>query len=74
MIESFIIISIFLTLISSFYEISIKFKKYIINLFLFFLVIFDGLRWETGTDWQSYYDVYKNLLNGFQPGFEIGFS
>jgi hypothetical protein len=74
MIESFVIISIFLTLISTFYEISIKFKKYIINIFLFILVIFDGLRWETGTDWQSYYDVYKNLLNGFQPGFEIGFS
>jgi len=73
MIESFIIISFLLSFISLFFEININTKKYIINIFLLILVIFDGLRWETGTDWQSYYDVYKNLLNGFQPGFEIGF-
>lgn len=74
MIESFIIISIIISFISLFYNLNLKAKKSVVYIFLIFLVIFDGLRWETGTDWQSYFDVYKNLLNGFQPGFEIGFS
>lgn len=26
----------------------------------FILVLFDGLRWENGTDWQAYYDMFSN--------------
>jgi hypothetical protein len=41
------------------------------------LVLFVGLRWETGNDWFSYYNYYKHLptISGqfasFEPGFKI---
>ena len=74
MIETFIFISMVLSLVSIFFKINLGAKKKIAYCFLFLIVFFDGLRWETGTDWKTYYDGYQNLLDGFQPGFEIGFS
>lgn len=37
------------------------------------LIVFDGLRWETGTDWQNYHDGFIDF-DGSIPGFEIGFN
>ena len=39
------------------------------------LVLFVGLRWETGNDWISYYSYYQHLSSlGYDPGkFEIGY-
>ena len=39
------------------------------------LVLFVGLRWETGNDWGSYYDYYEHLtsLKDNAVDFEIGF-
>ncbi|PTN02882.1 EpsG-like putative glucosyltransferase [Mangrovibacterium marinum] len=43
-----------------------------------FLVIHDGLRWETGTDWNNYYRYFTGCLSGnldsvyrFDPGYQF---
>lgn len=37
------------------------------------LVMHDGLRWETGTDWRPYYLYFENCLHIKNSGFEIGY-
>lgn len=38
-----------------------KFKFLIFGFFLFVLTLFTGLRWETGTDWFSYKELFDTL-------------
>ena len=73
MIESFTIISGIIAFFSIFFNWSIPLKQFIFWIFLISLIFFDGLRWETGTDWQNYHDAFANMLERGQPGFEIGF-
>lgn len=62
--------------ITSAWSIFIKHNKSYAKLLFYFLIILlilhDGLRWEVGTDWFSYYDFYKNCLNS-EYNFEIGY-
>jgi hypothetical protein len=71
--------TLFLILFFSFFESKIKLKSlFYIPLFLI-IVIQIGLRWETGTDWQIYYNhffdvndisiVFLNTLAGFEIGY-----
>lgn len=48
-------------IISCFFETQNKktlYKKYIIFINILIFTLFRGLRWEIGTDWDQYYDVY----------------
>ena len=74
MIEVFTIISGIISLLNIFYKISINAKLLIFWIFLIFLILFDGLRWETGNDWQNYYNSFINVLDFHTPGFEYGFT
>ena len=64
------IISGLIALISIVHDIK---KKYLVFwLFLSFLILFDGLRWEMGTDWPNYYKQFYKIK--WNSGFEIGFK
>lgn len=71
MIESFIVISGIIAFISVLKE--IKNIQIIFWMFILCLIVFDGLRWEMGTDWTSYFSYFKNAHVYDQPGFEHGF-
>ncbi len=43
-------------------------------MFLILLILFDGLRWQMGTDWQNYYDYFLKSDQYDQAGMEIGFK
>ncbi len=73
MIESFTIISGIIALISILNNWDIKRKKSFFWAFIFILIIFDGLRWQMGTDWFSYYNYFQIANNYFSPRFEPGF-
>lgn len=60
----------------------IKSKRKIDSIILPFLAIIlisvGGIRWETGTDWQNYYNYFdlkdsflEFILGGFEPGFSL---
>ena len=70
-------IEIFTLLISMlvFYNI-INERKINLNILVFIIlifIIFDGLRWETGTDWESYKYSFDNALD-LKFNFEIGYT
>jgi len=48
-------------------------QKQIAYLLLILLILFDGLRWENGTDWKNYYDFFIDSSDDrfaiFEPGF-----
>jgi len=71
MIESFIIISGIIAFLSTLKE--IKSKNIIFWSFTILLVMFDGLRWEMGTDWGNYFEYFSVADVFVQPGFEPGF-
>ncbi len=73
MIESFSIISGLIAFFSIFFKWDNKIKQLFFWCFIILLIIFDGLRWETGADWQNYYEGFNNALEKSPPGFEIGF-
>lgn len=58
-------------------EIVKKYKVLMLTLCFFFLVFHDGLRWETGSDWLSYYNFYSNFdimadrNSLFEPGYML---
>ena len=72
MIEIFVLFSGLISFISIFS------KKQLSNLFfwtiLFFLIMFDGLRWNMGTDWESYFDAFAYSQEQIPVGFELGFA
>lgn len=45
-------------------------------IFCFIFLLFAGLRWETGTDWENYYSNFENMdnFNFGESGFEILFE
>jgi hypothetical protein len=51
-----------------------RLSKYLILFAVFFFILTDGLRWQMGTDWQSYFDNYNFIDDKFTPGFDIGFE
>jgi hypothetical protein len=55
----------------------IKSRVLIFWLLVILLLIFDGLRWEMGTDWNNYYDIFMladtYVEMGKPPGFEYGY-
>ena len=76
--------TIFLIFILAFLELGSKLTKNqvrIFSAFLFVLIIIQiGLRWETGTDWNPYYnkfievDDFNTVLLNAVTGFEIGYG
>ena len=74
MIESFTIISALIAFFSIFFKWSKEMKLTIFWTFIIFLIIFDGLRWEMGTDWPTYYAFFNDILEKTGSGFEIGFT
>lgn len=71
MIETFTLIAGLLALLSVTKE--LRNKKLLFWVFIVPLIIFDGLRWEMGTDWTSYYGYFQRADVYNQPGFEPGF-
>jgi hypothetical protein len=61
----------FFTIVFNFQE---KSKKYIFWIFLFLLIFFDGLRWETGTDWNSHLYAFNTILDSKPLSMEVGFT
>lgn len=50
-----------------------KKKSLVFFLLVLFLVCHDGLRWETGTDWENYYNAFNRCLTHSLENFEIGY-
>lgn len=71
MIEFFTIISGFIALLSVMTK--VKRSELIFWSFILSLILFDGLRWEMGTDWGNYYKHFSVANVYIQPGFELGF-
>ncbi|SFT48430.1 EpsG family protein [Selenomonas sp. GACV-9] len=76
---SYLLFSI--TGIFDFFNINCNAKKNILILLAFFIAALGAVRWETGTDWYSYYDFYMgneeldeymhNSIYGFEAGYAI---
>ena len=71
----------FVTVISIFFIfISIQIKKgdliakKLILLATIIFIIFDGTRWQMGTDWNTYKSNYELIFDHFTPGFDLGFE
>ncbi len=75
MIELFTIMSAIISLMSILGVINSRVKIFWILVIL--LLIFDGLRWEMGTDWNPYYKIFiladTYVDAGKPPGFEHGY-
>ena len=71
MIEFFTIFAGVLALISVRFE--IKNKETIFFLIVLPLALLDGLRWEMGTDWTSYYSYFTDDSYSVNGTFELGF-
>lgn len=64
----------FIVLISILFSNGRNLSKYLIFLTVLFFILTDGLRWQMGTDWQSYKDNFSFIDDKFTPGFDIGFE
>lgn len=54
-----------------------KYKSLFLFICYVFLIFHDGFRWETGTDWLSYYDFFEKLTIEYSiedSDFEIGYT
>lgn len=75
----FIVIAIFsvFVFLEMFNKDIIEKYKYVFAFICFSILVFqDGFRWETGTDWEPYYDFFEELTISIQPEdslFDIGF-
>lgn len=52
-------------------------RPFLVAVVMLIMVLFQGLRWRTGTDWDSYYNFFiasYDWDNCLSYGFEIGFS
>lgn len=49
-----------------------RFVSFCLSLFFLWLVGFEGLRWQVGTDWYSYYNYFQLPEDylGFEPGYK----
>mgnify|MGYP000884149181 CR=1 FL=1 len=73
-----LVIVLFLTFLDVSFGIkkNTKLKKELVVLFGFFFILFAGLRWETGTDWENY-NYFFNTIKQFpigKTGFEFLFE
>ncbi len=58
-------------------KVNLFFKKIFFALVIVLLIIISGIRWETGPDWDSYFNFYDDIeffvdestLNFFEPGY-----
>jgi hypothetical protein len=48
-------------------------ENYILFVLIILCVLFSGLRYETGSDWNIYYDMFKNADNYWSSHFESGY-
>jgi len=48
-----------------------KYQKYFFYFTILILVLFLGLRWEVGTDWDPYFSLYESIDSGFQNIFLV---
>ena len=48
-------------------------ENYILFVLIILCVLFSGLRYETGSDWDNYYDMFKNAHNYWSSHFELGY-
>jgi len=75
MIETFTILSAVISFLSIFNL--IKSKIIVFWLLVILLIIFNGLRWEMGTDWDNYYKIFMEantyMKLGKPPGLEAGY-
>ena len=71
MIETFTIIAGLLALISVLRP--FKHPKTVFWAFTIALILFDGMRWEMGTDWRTYFAYFAAANERAQSGFEPGF-
>jgi hypothetical protein len=71
MIEFFTILILIIVLFNIFKE--RKIYKYFLFITIFIFIIFDGLRWETGTDWDNYKYSFDNALD-LKFNFELGYT
>lgn len=52
-----------------------KKNKKLFIMYLIFFIFYEGLRWKTGTDWNSYYNYFKNVTVDLNPlNMEIGYQ
>lgn len=49
------------------------FKNCVLSTSIIILILFDGLRWESGTDWHAYYPLFLNSLSDNNDIYEIGY-
>ncbi len=68
----YIIVATFLFGVAFFVRLPNKHKGAYLLLSLI-LILFDGLRWESGTDWENYYQYYSYSLQEDNRHFEIGY-
>jgi len=73
MIEIFTLVTGFFALLSILIKIRLTTKVKFFWFVIFLIIIFDGLRWEMGTDWASYYAHFSVVKDFNQPGFDLGF-
>lgn len=64
---------LFLFIASFVNTINKKQKSLVFFLFFFLLICHDGLRWETGTDWENYYNAFNRCLTHSLENFEVGY-
>lgn len=48
-------------------------KSLVFFLLVFLLICHDGLRWETGTDWDNYFNAFNRCLTHPLENFEVGY-
>jgi hypothetical protein len=51
-----------------------RIRNYIFLVFITFLIIFAGIRWETGTDWKPYFEFFNNITDTKIYKFEVGYE
>lgn len=74
MIESFSILSGIILFFTTFKNKLVRNEYGLVLLIFIGIVLFDGLRWEMGTDWLNYLKNFENINQRFTPGMEIGFN
>jgi len=54
-------------------RVSDSLRAYFLIFAFLLLVCFDGLRWESGTDWDNYYKMFSMIESGEDERFELGY-
>ena len=73
MIESFTLVTGFFAFISILSKTPLTTRVKLSWVIISLLIIFDGLRWEMGTDWEAYYSHFSVVKYQSRSNFELGF-